>query len=90
MNWTLSAWITKWFRSEVLQSKDYNPKWATAPLLVGLRMTQVYVGFNKPGSQGETLFIQFGSQVESSWETLVSLVHAANPNHSVTQCAGIN
>ncbi len=85
----MSAWITKWFRSEVLQSKDYNRKWATAPLLVGLRMTRLYVGFNKHGSQGETLFIQFRSQVANSWEAVVSLVHAAKPNYSVTQCAGL-
>lgn len=52
--------------------------------------TRVYVVFNKPGSQGETLFTQFDSQVGNSWEALVSLVHAANPNHSVTQCAGLN
>lgn len=55
-----------------------------------LRMTRVYVGFNKPGSQSETQFTQFGPQVENSWEALVSLVHAANPNHSVTQCAGLH
>lgn len=90
MNWNMSARIPKWFRSEVLQSKDHSPKWAKDPLLVGFHMTRVYVGFNKPGSQGETLFIQFGSQVGNSWEALVSLVHAANPNHSVTQCAGLN
>lgn len=48
------------------------------------------MGFNKPGSQGEALFIQFYSQVENSWEALISLVHAANPNHSVTQSAGLN
>lgn len=84
MNWNMSALITKWFKSEVPQSKDHNPKWATAPLLVGLCMTRVYVGFNKPGSQGETQFTQFGSQVENSWEALVSLVHAVNPNRNVT------
>ena len=71
----MSAQITEWFRSEVLLSKDHNPKWTTAPFLVGLCMTREYVRFNKPGSQGETQCTLFGSQVDNSWEALVSLVH---------------